>query len=284
MSGFFAALVDGVEGMAGALAQRWLAYGDGLFESIAVHDGHMPLLPLHFARLSESCVRLKLPAPDLTQLHLEATQLAKRFPNSVLKIIVGAGGGARGYARSDAPLVRALLAYPAPIEDPALWQHGLAICLCETRLAHQPLLAGMKHLNRLEQVMARAEWADPTIADGLMLDAQSLLVCATSANVFVRIGGRWCTPEIRDCGVNGVMRAHILQANPHVEIRTLSQADLQSAEAIALTNAVRGARPVGVLRLGHREINFDSRFYDEIGAFNLRRAFNLGAQQATELA
>lgn len=264
--------------MAGALAQRWLAYGDGLFESIAVRDGRMPLLALHFARLTQSCARLKLPPPDLTLLGQEAEHMAERFPNSVLKIIVGAGGEARGYARADTPLKRALLAYPAPDEVATLWHNGLAICLCETKLASQPLLAGMKHLNRLEQVMARAEWADPNIADGLMCSMQGAVVCATSANIFARMAGRWITPEIVDCGVKGVMRAHVLQANPVIKIAPISLANLLSAEAIALTNAVRGARPVGVLRIENREFRYDPRFFDEV------RAFNLGAHGASKLA
>lgn len=278
MSGFFSALVDGVEGMAGALAQRWLAYGDGLFESIAILHGQMPLLPLHWARLQMGCTRLKLPVPDWPVLNAEAQNMAKRFPNAVLKVMLGAGGEARGYARSDAPLKRALLVYPAPIEDQNLWQHGLAICICETTLAAQPLLAGLKHLNRLEQVMARAEWADPSIADGLMSNTSGLVVCATSANVFARINGRWHTPEILNCGVAGVMRAHILQANPQIQVRPISLTDIQNAEALALTNAVRGARPVGVLRLNQREVRFDPRFFDEV------HGFNLGAAAAGRLA
>lgn len=278
MSGFFAALVDGVEGMAGALAQRWLAYGDGLFESIAIKDGEMPLLPLHWARLQLGCTRLKLPAPDLSGLNSEAQSMAKRFPNAVLKVMLGAGGEARGYARHNAPLKRALLVYPAPIEDQNLWQQGLAVCVCETTLAAQPLLAGLKHLNRLEQVMARAEWADPAIADGLMLNAPGLVVCATSANVFARINGRWHTPEILSCGVAGVMRAHILQANPQIQVGPISLIDIQNAEALALTNAVRGARPVGELRLNQHEVRFDPRLFDEV------RGFNLGALAAGKLA
>ena len=269
MSGFFAALVDGAEGMAGALAQRWLAYGDGLFESILIAEGQMPLLPLHLARLQLGCARLKLPAPDLSVLNLEAHSMAKRFPNAVLKVMLGAGGEARGYARTDAPLKRALLVYPAPIEEPTLWQQGLAICLCETTLAEQPLLAGLKHLNRLEQVMARAEWADPAIADGIMQNAAGLVICATSANVFARINGRWHTPEITSCGVAGVMRAHILNGNSHIQIGPLSVMDVKNAEALALTNAVRGARPVGALRLNQHEVQFDPRLFDEVRGFNL---------------
>ena len=272
MSGFFAALVNGTEGMAGAFAERWLAYGDGLFESIAIADAQMPLLPLHWARLQLGCARLKLPAPNLSVLNLEAQSMAKRFPNAVLKVMLGAGGEARGYARTDAPLKRALLVYPAPIEDQNLWQQGLAVCVCETRLAAQPLLAGLKHLNRLEQVMARAEWADPSIADGLMQNAEGLVVCATSANVFARIAGRWHTPEIISCGVAGVMRAHILQGNPQIQVGPISLLALQNAEAVALTNAVRGARPVGVLRLNQREVEFDSRLFDEVRGFNLGAA------------
>ncbi|NJR65339.1 MAG: hypothetical protein HC772_08515 [Leptolyngbyaceae cyanobacterium CRU_2_3] len=185
MSTLLAACVDGVESEANAIAERWLGYGDGLFESIAICAGHMPLLDLHWQRLTLGCARLKLPMPDTALLQREAQQLARRFPNSALKIIVGASGEARGYARMpELRLRRALLVYPKPEAPAALAVQGLRVRLCETTLAVQPALAGIKHLNRLEQVLARSEWSDPEIHEGLMTNAAGEIICATSANVF----------------------------------------------------------------------------------------------------
>lgn len=251
MSGVHAALVDGREGMAGALAERWLAYGDGLFETLRAFAGKLPLWPAHLQRLMLGCERLQLPMPDASLLERELAQLLARFPNSVIKLIVGAGGLARGYAREPgSSLRRAMLVFPAPPQPAHLWRDGLRVCWCETRIAYQSRLAGIKHLNRLEQVLARAEWSDTTIAEGLMQGSRGEVLCATGANVFAVIDGVLCTPSVTEAGVAGVMRGEVLRlaaSDMPTLVAELSVAELQNAQEIFLTNAVRGVRPVGEL-------------------------------------
>ena len=229
-------------------ADRGLAYGDGLFETALVHDGLLVWWPAHLARLSEGAARLRIPMPDEAWLTPQLAAFVARAPaRAVLKRGLPRGVGGRGYAPPEAvepTLALSLHAAPARAAAP------LSVRWCDTRLAIQPALAGLKHLNRLEQVLARAEWSDPAIHEGLMLDADGRLGCATAANVFALREGRWLTPPVSRRGVAGVARAWVLANEPASAEAELSRADVESADALFLCNAVRGILPVG--RLGDR--------------------------------
>ena len=226
---------------------RGLAYGDGLFETLRVHAGHAPWWDAHLARLAAGAARLGLAAPEAGWLADQARELFAQAPrDAVCKLVLTRGAGGRGYAPDPGSrpcLVLSLHPMPAPL--PA----ALSLRWCTLRLARQPALAGLKHLNRLEQVLARAEWTDPEIHEGLLLDSAGELACATSANVFVLRAGRWCTPPVDQAGVAGIARAWVLAQGEAREQR-LSAADVASTEALFLCNAVRGILPVG--RLGER--------------------------------
>jgi 4-amino-4-deoxychorismate lyase len=122
---------------------------------------------------------------------------------------------------------------------------------CHTNFGRNPLLAGLKHLNRLEQVMARAEWEDGAMDEGLMCDDRGCVISATQANLFVKLEGRWSTPRLDECGVAGVMRrafcAWQAEQGTPVEVRALTRADVESAPVLLLTSALLGAWPVCVL-------------------------------------
>ena len=229
-------------------ADRGLAYGDGLFETARVHDGLVVWWPAHLARLSEGAARLRIAMPDIAWLTTQLAAFTSQAPaHAVLKIILTRGAGGRGYASPDTvePTV-ALSLHAAPAAAAA----PLALRWCDTRLSIQPALAGLKHLNRLEQVLARGEWRDPAIHEGLMLDTEGHVGCATSANVFALCGGRWLTPPVHRRGVAGVARAWVLANEPAAAEAELSRDDVAAADALFLCNAVRGILPVG--RLGDR--------------------------------
>ncbi|HEX5756528.1 MAG TPA: aminodeoxychorismate lyase [Arenimonas sp.] len=226
---------------------RGLAYGDGLFETMRVHHGQVPWWSRHWARLARGAERLRISLPDESFVRGEAQRLLGGCVEGVFKLILTRGSGGRGYAPpvGSAPtlvLARHPLPSPAPTE-------GLRLRWCELRLSSQPMLAGLKHLNRLEQVLARAEWDHADVHEGLMCDAQDHVICATAANVFARIDRRWITPRLDHCGVQGVLREWLLQQGV-VEEALLSRAMLESSEALFLGNAVRGILPVS--RLGER--------------------------------
>ncbi|WP_052107919.1 aminotransferase class IV [Aerolutibacter daejeonensis] len=249
---------------------RGLAYGDGLFETMRAHRGDVPWWPAHWARLAAGAARLRLPLPDEAQVRAEARALLEG-ESGVLKLLVTRGSGGRGYMPPTKAIPTWLLSrHPLPVVP----KTGLVLRWCDTRLAVQPLLGGLKHCNRLEQVMARAEWqaggtespsapvvgyasrhgdamtVRPQVADeGLMRSTEGDVVCATAANVFILRGNRWLTPAVDRCGIAGVCRRWAMDATGATEAR-LDVTDVEAADAVFLCNVVRGILPVA--RLGER--------------------------------
>jgi 4-amino-4-deoxychorismate lyase len=226
---------------------RGLAYGDGLFETLRVHRGEVPWWNDHWSRLRHGAQRLGLPLPWEARVRDESASLFADGGDGVLKLLVTRGAGQRGYASPADPVPTWIVSRHAV---PAMPVRGLSLHACETRLAPQPALAGIKHCNRLEQVLARAEAGRAGADEGLVRDAAGNVVGATAANLFAFIDGRWATPAIVDCGIAGVCRANLLPALAALE-RALSLAEVESADAVFLCNAVRGILPVA--RLGARE-------------------------------
>ena len=198
-------LVNGVEGGAIAADDRGLFYGDGLFETMAVRNGRIRCFGLHMSRLGSGCARLGIPMLPLSLLEEECLQVLEGLGSGVVKLVLTRGTGPRGYRPPAEPTVTRIVIASAPRAVPG-HEDGIVVRVCDTRLALSPILAGIKHLNRLEQVLACAEWNDPAIAEGIMLAADDRVIGATAANLFVVRHGRLYTPEIRDCGVAGVMR------------------------------------------------------------------------------
>jgi 4-amino-4-deoxychorismate lyase len=240
--------VNGEETSAIAALDRGLHYGDGLFETIACVGGVPRLIGLHLKRLAGGCERLKLTA-DLAALEREVYELARPTARSILKVLVTRGPAlARGYGTSGAEKATRITLRYAWSEDPALAREGVRVRMAKVCLGENPALAGLKHLNRLEQVLARAEWGDPEIAEALMLSSGGALISGTMSNVFLVHGGGLRTPRLDRCGVAGVMREAVLQAASAAGIAAeecvLNAEDLARAEEIFLTNALIGIRPV----------------------------------------
>lgn len=230
---------------------RGIAYGDGLFETMRIHAGQVPWWDAHWARLQRGGQHLRMVLPDEGQVRGEAAALFADRAGGVLKLIVTRGSGGRGYAPTNTQPNWTLSRHPLPTPSP---RDGLTLRWCTMRLAIQPALAGIKHCNRLEQVLARAEWNDPAASgrdadEGLMRSSEGDVVCATAANLFVLRESRWLTPKIDRCGVEGICRGQLLQLLDAREVR-LSVADIETADAVFLCNAVRGI--LGVSRLGSR--------------------------------
>ncbi|MFC5743443.1 aminodeoxychorismate lyase [Dyella tabacisoli] len=223
---------------------RGLAYGDGVFETIRFVGRMSPLWSRHMQRLQDSCTRLRIPCPEPERLWQEALVVTQGLGQAVVRITMTRGAGERGYALPAAPQpTRVLAAFPAPIRAVDDYRHGLRVRLCETRLAIQPRLAGIKHLNRLEQVLARAEWDDPAIAEGLLCDEAGRVISAVMANLFAVIDGVLITPSLERCGVNGVARAEV-QAVREVQVCDLSLGELWQASELFLSSSVHGMLPV----------------------------------------
>ena len=244
-------LVNGRAGAAVDPLDRGLLYGDGLFETVAIVGGLPRFLDWHFERLSSGARALGFPAPDLDALRADITQVATA-PRCVVKLVLTRGLGERGYRPPRDPRpTRIVAASPWPVWPADAATSGVRLGWCRTRLARNTALAGLKHLNRLEQVLARAEWDDGALDEGLMQDDRGRVIAATQANVFAHIDGAWATPRLDQCGVAGVMRrafrAWCAEQRMPVEERTLEVAEIASATSLVLTNALIGAWPVAVL-------------------------------------
>lgn len=247
-------LINGRETESVPANDRGLQYGDGLFETLAVQNGTPLLWDAHLARLRAGTARLGIQAPDATLLRAEADRLCRGTGRGVLKILVTRGAGARGFRIDpDVPPTRVLILSEWPGYPATHAQGGVDVRLCRTRLSAQPALAGLKHLNRLEQVLARAEWGDE-YAEGLMSDDSGNIVEGTMTNLFLVREGGLTTPVLDRCGVEGVMREQVLACAARLGIGSRVEAvgphQLEQADEVFLTNSLIGLWPVR--RIEHR--------------------------------
>jgi 4-amino-4-deoxychorismate lyase len=244
-------LVNGI-----APTNRGFAYGDGVFRTMRLLNGELQDWPLHYQTLVADCSKIQIVCPSAELLmqefkYLMASANEEDTQFSILKIIITRGEGARGYAPpAVSEPTRVLIQSPLPDYANEIYATGVALYTCQTRLAYQPLLAGIKHLNRLENVLARAELKDPRFFDGLLRDYDDKVIEAVSGNLFIRKDGAVMTPALDSCGVAGVMRQKILdwyktQGQP-VVVTALTMEDLLNAEAIVIANSV-----YGVLQVSH---------------------------------
>ena len=250
-------LVNGVPTHAVSVDERAVQYGDGLFETIAVRQGQAEFIDRHFRRLRAGCERLALEFDDWGCLQMEVEALSGQHPDAIIKIILGRAPGGRGYRfMTGQSVTRIVSAYAFPEWPDDYTVSGIRVRICSIRMAVQPRLAGIKHLNRLEQVLARAEWQDE-FQEGLLLDYNDRLVEATMSNVFLVRDGCVVTPGLQDCGVAGVMRSVIIdlakQSGIQCRIDTIGEDALDEETELFVCNSLIGIWPIveiaGVCRL-----------------------------------
>lgn len=240
--------IDGAQADTLSVKDRGLAYGDGLFETILVKSGQPVLFARHLERLQSGGSRLAL-ALDLPLIQRECLAFATQMGEGVMKLIVTRADGQRGYAPApDAQPRRILQSSLLPAYPEKNAEHGIRLFPCQTRLAEQPLLAGLKHLNRLEQVIARGEWQDAEHAEGLMRDTSGRIIEAVYSNLFLVADNVLRTADLSRCGVAGVMRAELLDqalaTGIAVEVADLQMTDFAQADEVFVCNSVYGVWPV----------------------------------------
>ena len=263
-----------------AVDDRGLQYGDGLFETIAIRDQRPRLWGHHLDRLQAGSERLGLPVPSHDQLEddLASAIAATGVPTDrcTAKLVLTAGTGPRGYGRPHriSPTLLIGISPSQPVPD-TLYRDGARVRLCNTRLAVQPQLAGIKSLNRLEQVLARDEWRDESVFEGLLLDTDDRLICGTMSNVFLIDGNSLATPALIRCGVAGVMRRHVLSLlDEHgldCEVRDVGLDELASCDGMLLANSQFAVLPVhlcGERSFGHNDVA--SRVLELVSASGIR--------------
>jgi 4-amino-4-deoxychorismate lyase len=257
------AWINGRKGTRIDYRDRGLQYGDGVFETMRVSGGEVRLLRYHLERLYAGCHRLEIAVPAMRVIRGELNAAARRRSEAVLKLIVTRGPGARGYRPSGMKRsTRILSLHDLPPAARERADVPVRLRLCATVLGQNPRLAGLKTLNRLESVLARAEWRDTRVWEGLMRDTDENIVCGTMSNLFLRKGSALLTPAIDRCGVAGVMRRWVLQAAPSLQLqpeeRRIRWQDLIAAQEVFMSNAVVGLKSVAAIERGRERLKFAS--------------------------
>lgn len=225
------------------IQDRGLSYGHGVFETLKISAGQVVLWYEHLERLVTSCQRLKILTDNL-QKDLESDLLQLPVQDqAVLKIIITAGVGGRGYQAPDnVTPSRIVQIFPYPVYSDQPEQLGIRARWCQIQLSSAPLLAGMKHLNRLEQVLARSEWSDSSIKEGIVCGSDGFLAEGTMSNLFLIKNGVLKTPVLCSYGVEGIMRNYLLDLaranNIPVEVTQLTKTDLLSADEAFFCNSL----------------------------------------------
>lgn len=247
-------LVNGKPGNLISIRDRGLLYGDGVFRTLRAIQGKALHWPLHYLKLQHDCAALGISCPGEAILAAELDEVLAQRPDGVVKLIVTRGEGARGYAPpADAEPTRIWDCSALP-DYPAAWAtQGVKACVCKLRLSSQPRLAGVKHLNRLENVLAAAELRDAQVhddkvAEGLLLDTEGHLVEGTRSNLFLMSQDRLVTPDLSRCGVAGVQRGRVmawaLQHGMMLQVRDVGLEEALQADELFIVNSVIGLWPI----------------------------------------
>jgi len=230
-------------------SDRGLSYGDGLFRTLRLLDGAPLAWRWHWARLQHDCAALRLPCPEAELLLAELAAVSAEWPDAVAKLTLTRGVGPRGYAPPAAPQPTRIVQAGPRVAPPAeRYNQGVAVYACALRLGLQPALAGVKHLNRLENVLARAEWQGDEYAEGLLCDSEGWVIEGTMSNLWIRRGRELLTPQLDRCGVSGAARAWVFDTAPKLgyQVREwrLRPADVLAADEAMLCNSLIGFWPI----------------------------------------
>lgn len=235
---------------------RAVQFGDGCFTTARIHSGRVMMFGAHIERLKAACARLLITDVNWSALEDEMRTAASARAEGVLKVIITRGEGGRGYspAGCGAPL-RLIALADYPVQYHHFRQTGVRLALSDVRLSRNPLLAGIKHLNRLEQVLIRAALDQTGADEAVVLDTDGMLVECCAANLFWRKGETLFTPDLRLSGVNGIQRQAVILTlrAKGVTIREVEQpfSTLADAEEVFITNALMPVLPVRQIDTWH---------------------------------
>ncbi len=250
-----AAWVNGVPQETVAMTERGFAYGDGHFTTLAVRQGQALLGELHWRRLHEACDRLGISTRHFPLWRESFSRFCTQYPDITARIVITRGSGGRGYL-PDAYAEPNIYFQAWPVAPhPSVWrEQGIPTGILSGRLGVSPMLAGLKHLNRLEQVVLRRELALTPYPEAIVLNVDDEVVEGVFSNVFLVRDGVLHTPPLERSGVAGVMRAYLLEAvgGLGIPVRTtpLRVSDLDTADALFFCNSLAGIWPVA--RFGGR--------------------------------
>ena len=241
---------------------RALQYGDGIFETIPIQNRKILCIDEHLDRLEKGCERIKISIPDKSIIKNEISSLIDTNDQAVIKIIISRGQGERGYKIPDnIKPTRIISIFPWPDYSNEFSKSGIKTKVCSYRYSNNSVLAGVKHLNRLEQILARGEWSDNDIAEGIVMNSDNYVIEGTMSNIFCIINKILYTPDLSLCGIEGIVRDKIINLSNKfgfkIEIKKITLDFLLNAEEIFMCNSLIGIWPVnsidGKLFLEHKE-------------------------------
>ena len=244
-----ASIINGIDSTQNDLADRGFQFGDGLFETLLIEQGVPRFLERHLSRLKTGCQRIHISQVHFPAIKKDILRLSSEHPDAILKVIVTRGCTERGYLHPDniqPTIVMRVFDRVEPEIDYA--KQGISVQLCHTRLSLQPLLAGIKHLNRLEQVLARREWDAGCAQEGLLLDTRDNVIEATMSNLFYVKDDCLVTPRLAASGVAGIMRSVIIDIATFLKINSqiepITMDEIKAADEVFLSNSLIGIWPV----------------------------------------
>lgn len=243
-------LVNGETSDSIPVQDRGLNYGDGIFRTLLIRQGQPVQWQRHYLKLQHDCAAINLSCPPADTLLSDINSLSATSANGVVKIIITRGVGPRGYAIQDShSATRVVSISQLPSVDVRHSTTGINLHLCRLRVGHQPLLAGIKHLNRLENVLAATECLEVGTPEGLLADSNGFVISGTRSNLFFISDGTLYTPELSRCGVAGVQRDRVIDwAKKHgvaCKVTQIRSPELLLADEIFLVNSVFGLWPIG---------------------------------------
>jgi len=246
-------LVNGEEKLYIDANDRGLAYGDGLFETIEINLSRPVYWEQHINRLNHGCDILGIACPDEPLLLQECLQLALGINKGIVKIIITRGSAGRGYRPAhDSKISRILSLHEWPDIPENYYLKGIRLYACETPVSINTKLAGIKTLCRLDQVLAQSEWNENDYAEGLMLDANKLVIEGTKTNIFIVRGGQLKTPLLNHAGIKGIMRDIVIAAADYLDMPVIETeitcTDLEEADEIFVCNSIIKIWPVNAYR------------------------------------
>ena len=255
-------LINGIPQETLPASDRAIQFGDGCFTTARIVAGQVCLLDAHLQRLQQACEKLLIPFVEWAALQREMVELARGNDRGVLKVIISRGSGGRGYSAANCLHPTRLLSVSAwPVRYDGWRREGITLELSPVRLGRNPQLAGIKHLNRLEQVLIRTHLEQTDADEALVLDSEGFITECCAANLFWRQGKDVFTPRLDQAGVNGLMRQFCLQQLAHSGYRVVDvharEAALAEADEMVVCNALMPVVPVrqyGSQRFSSREL------------------------------
>ena len=242
-------IVNGRQQQHITIADRAFQYGDGCFTTMAYRNGHLEFFDAHIERLKFACKTLHIDFDKWSELESCIVDPLQSNTEYVVKVMITRGEGGRGYSPEGALNPNFIISHHSIPSHYTLWQtKGITLTISPITLANQPLLAGIKHLNRLEQVLVKHALAQTKYDDAVVCDTQQQIIETSVANLFWYKDNVWFTADLSGSGVEGVMRNQILaimqQNGMQCQVVKQDVSILFSAQELFVCNSLMFVVPV----------------------------------------